>query len=173
MSRPDRDTRIDTIDRTLPLVPQGVVGIRTYHDTYINAQMDQGARANETHLHRWEKWDKFVQFQTGLVVFMSWQGSEYSCLRATSDGNCHADGNIHLHGGCYWTQINNPDGTVSFRSTFGNYLTAEPPNHSGPRQVLADRDHIDIWQKFLIELTEPPIRTNHDCYYPTPTPISI
>ena len=154
-TRLDRDARIDSVNPALPFTSRGKVGLRTHHNTYLSSQDDKGARANSTHLLAKEKWTMHVQQDTGLVAFSSyWQdGDCYLC--AMEDGNCHADGDIYLHGGCYWTMIDNGDGTFSFRSTFGKYLTAEPPNHSGPRQVLADRDPNDIWQKFHIDPTRP------------------
>ena len=108
-----------------------------------------------THGHIWanrdqpQQWETFIlaQIATGnKVSLLSWQG----LFSAQGGGGNDVYANRPQVGDWEtWTLIDNNDGTVSFKSFNGNYLSAQQGGGDG-NAVYVNRTTIGTWEKFFL-----------------------
>ncbi len=107
------------------------------------------------HGHIWanrdaaDKWESFLLAQVApgnKVSLLSWQG----LFSAQGGGGNDVYANRPTVGDWEtWTLIDNNDGTVSFQSFNGNYLSAQLGGGSGAA-LYANRTAIGSWEKFYV-----------------------
>ncbi len=95
-------------------------------------------------------WERFILASIGSgdeIALLSWQG----LFSAQGGGGAEVYANRPKVGPWEtWTLMNNQDGTVSFRSTNGHFLTALNGGGYGS-YCLADRLAIGNWERFYLE----------------------
>jgi len=120
----------------------------------------QSAPDPNEHGHIWanrdqpQEWESFILAQVGdgnKVSLLSWQGLFSAQMGGGNDvyANRPQVGDWET-----WTLIDNNDGTVSFKSFNGNYLSAQEGGGDG-MAVYVNRTTIGNWEKFyLVNLTD-------------------
>jgi hypothetical protein len=108
-----------------------------------------------THGHIWanrdqpQQWETFILAQVAAgnkVSLLSWQG----LFSAQNGGGNDVYANRPQVGDWEtWTLIDNNDGTVSFKSFNGNYLSAQQGGGDGSA-VYVNRTAIGTWEKFFL-----------------------
>lgn len=80
-----------------------------------------------------------------LVTIKSHVLYEESLICAHPDGSIKLDGHSERTGGAYWSMLQHDDGTVSFRSVYGKYLSCQH------RVVSAAVDGCGQTEKYRLE----------------------
>ncbi len=125
----------------------GALGLAT---TLVGAEPDPNQHghiwANRTTAAQWESFIMATVAPGNKVSLLSWQG----LFSAQNGGGNDVYANRPQVGDWEtWTVIDNNDGTISFQSFNGNYLSAQGGGGDG-MAVYVNRTTIGTWEKFIL-----------------------